>query len=65
MHTADINYYLKELTGLDARSCEARDRLLKHTERVQRIGRRLEEQRLERKDDHTMLETPGAPPGPA
>jgi acyl-[acyl-carrier-protein] desaturase len=56
---------VEELTGLDARSCEARDRLLKHTERVQRIGRRLEEQRLERKDDHTMLETPGAPPGPA
>jgi len=52
---------VEELTGLDARSCEARDRLLKHTERVQRIGRRLEEQRLERKDDHTMLETPGAP----
>jgi acyl-[acyl-carrier-protein] desaturase len=56
---------VEELTGLDARSCEARDRLLKHTERVQRIGRRLEEQRLERKYDPTMRETPGAPPGPA
>ena len=56
---------VEELTGLDARSSEARDRLLKHTERVERIGRRLEEQRLERKDDHTTIEAPGAPPGPA
>lgn len=56
---------VEELTGLDAGSSAARDRLLKHTERVQRIGRRLEEQRLERKDDHPTTQVPGARPGPA
>ena len=39
---------VEELTGLDAGSRQARDRLLQHTERVRRIGQRLEEQRHER-----------------
>ncbi len=39
---------VEELTGLDARSCQARERLLQHAERVRRIGQRLEEQRHDR-----------------
>jgi len=41
-------WQVEELTGLDAKSSEARDRLLGQAQRVRRIGRRLEEQRQER-----------------
>ncbi len=56
---------VEDLSGLDARSSEARDRLLKHAERLRRIGRRLDEQRLGRKDDDRPTGTPGAAPSPA
>ena len=39
---------VEELTGLDATSSLARERLLQHAQRVRRIGERLEEQRLQR-----------------
>lgn len=55
---------VEELTGLDARSGQARDRLLRHAERLRRIGQRLEDQRHERSGARAPLNRPGAPPGP-
>jgi hypothetical protein len=46
-------------------SAEARDRLLRHAQRVHRIGQRLEEQRLERLGAATGSTRPGAPKGAA
>lgn len=40
-------WHVEELTGLDTEASMARDRLLAHVSRVQRIGLRLEQQRLE------------------
>jgi acyl-[acyl-carrier-protein] desaturase len=38
---------VEQLTGLDTQASLARDRLLRHAERVRRVGQRLAEQRLE------------------
>ena len=52
------------MTGLDAESSAARDRLLRHAERVGRIGQRLEEQRLERSGARQAGKARSARPGP-
>ncbi|MGO9659029.1 MAG: acyl-ACP desaturase [Acidimicrobiales bacterium] len=55
---------VEEVTGLDAESSAARDRLLRHAERVGRIGQRLEEQRLERSGARQAGKARSARPGP-
>jgi acyl-[acyl-carrier-protein] desaturase len=42
------HWQIEELTDLSPESCQARDRLLVHAQRVRRIGERAELQRLER-----------------
>jgi acyl-[acyl-carrier-protein] desaturase len=45
------SWRVEQLTGLSSEASAARDRLLAHAQRVQRIANRLEEQRLEKLSD--------------